>query len=229
MRLILEKIKQNIWGIAVVIPFVMLLWTIPDLQRAQDEINDTLLHGKMLEVEHIVDVIAAASEANPSRTWGHHLSNIKDSVGYLDELPLVFAAAYMPTNNGLEIITRRDNATTFSPLVYPEFLTAVKNSERGELVIGFHPDGGLYRDMHLYFRWMPLYSPPDERYLVVTAVSEFSITIKVADWVLSTPLRNTIMTGLICLWNIIMSLRMGKIWSKRKGEKNRLEAGDSDV
>ena len=208
----------------------MLLWTIPDLQKAQDEINDALLHGKMLEVEHIVDVLAAAVEADPYRPYNYHLSNVCGSIEALDKLPLVYAAGYINTGNGLVRITERDNATNFDPFNYPQFVAAIEEySDVGRVVLGFKPDGAPYRDMRLYFRWIPQYSEPNSRYLIVTAVSEYSITIKVADWVLSTPLRNTISTGFVSLLNIIMSLRMGKIWRKRKGEKNRLEAGDSDV
>ena len=214
----------------MLIPFVMLLWTIPDLQNAQDEITKTLLHGKMLEVEHIVDTVAAAVEASPTRPWNYHITNVHDSITHVDGLPFVYAAGYLETVNGLIRITERDNATNFDPFAYPEFIEAIEqHSDFGRIVLGFTPDNGPYRDMRLYFRWMPQYSGEGNRYLVVTAVSEYSITIKVADWVLSTPLRNTISTGFVSILNIIMSLRMGSIWRKRKGKKHRSEVGGSDV
>ena len=62
-------------------------------------------------------------------------------------------------------------------------MEAVSNQERGNLIIGYTPDEQSYRDVYIYFRWMPLYSPEGEQYLVVMGVTEYSIVAKTHAWI----------------------------------------------
>jgi len=189
---------------------------------AVKEIRQTLLKEKYIEVVNIVDMLSAAVEANPERHWSEHEQNIKDSIEYFDTLPQIFAAAYKVIDGELIIFTKRVYETSpLEPLERPEFIEAVFSNEQGSIVIGDTPENQQYRDVYLYYRWMPIYSAPNERYLIVTGVSYYSVSSAVPLWVsvgqwVSMGITFAINTGLI-----ILLVRLGYIYESRQGDKWR--------
>ena len=166
----------------LLLPLVIIYTQFFYFRGASVEIKQALLQEKHAEITHCVDMLGAAVDANIYRDWEAHQRNIVDSVEYLDNLYQVYAGAYKETPDGLVLITDRQFETSiFEPFDYPEFVAAV-TEERGSLVIGYTPEQQEYRELHLYFRWMPSYSDPSERYLVVAGVSEHSVTAQVSEW-----------------------------------------------
>jgi hypothetical protein len=181
-----------------------------------------MLREKYLEVLHAADMLAAAVEANPQREWIDHERNIIDSIEYLDRLYQVYAAAYKPTDGGLALLTNRYYETTpLEPIDYTIFMEAIFAQESGDLVIGFAPENQPYLDVHLYYRWMPRYSPAGERYLVVTGVTERSIVSKIPLWVSTGQWAGMAVTFTLNIWLVVLLTRLGYIYEQRKGDKWR--------
>ena len=175
---------------------------------ANREIQNALLQEKYVEIVHSVDMLAAAVEANPGRLWQDHERNITDSVEYLDQLYQVYAAAYRPVDGGFTLITERFYETSpFEPFDFCEFTDAINGQDSGGIVIGYAPEGQAYRELYIYFRWMPLYSQPDERYLVIGGVSVHSVTVSVPQWVSAGQLANMGVTFALQIFCVLLYLR----------------------
>ena len=204
------------------IPILFLLLNAFYFQYATEEIQKAMLKQKLLEVTDATNMLAAAVEGNEERFWLDHELNIKNSAEFLDKLYQIYGAAYKQTDNGLELITDRSYETSpFEPLEYPEFVEAVTGSERGNLIINYAPENQDYRDLHIYFRWMPLYSPENERFLVIAGVSKYSIITKISTLVSVGQWVNTLITFLLNMVLIIMLARLGYIYDQRTGDKWR--------
>ena len=206
------------WTIALLVPaaFLIMLCFLNALITA--EINKNLLDNKREEIHNELGMIAAAVNADPNDPWDSHKENILQFMKFLDAKPLTFAAAYLQDGSDLLLMTERDNATNFDPRNFTEFREKIKKQDVGEIVIGFTPTGGVYRDMYLSFVWVPDYSESHERYLLVAAVSKFSITIKLNRWVSIALLVGVIACTLVLGWLIYCKLVLGHISGMRWGD-----------
>jgi hypothetical protein len=171
-------------------------------------------------------MLAAVVDADLNREWFDHERNIQNSMEFLDRLYQVYGSAYKIADGQLVLITERFYETSpFEPLEFPEFWDAIFTQESGSLIIGYTPEGQDYRDLHLYFRWMPLYFPADERYLVIAGVSKDSITSTLALWVSIGQWVSMAITFLINAWLITLLARLGYIYEERDGDKWRDRKG----
>ena len=148
------------------------------------QIEDAFLRERVATTTDAVDMLAAGVEAFPGRPWYDHELNIRDAVEHLDQLYQVYAAAFKSVGDGgpVQITGRYYETSPFEPYDYSEFAEAASSMERGHIVVNYAPENQGYRDLHLYFRWMPLYSGSGERYLVVTGVSKHSIISRAYVW-----------------------------------------------
>ena len=206
----------------ILLPIVILVLNAFYFQIASENIQETILQEKFIEVQNHVNMLASAVEANKTRKWIDHESNIVDSVEYLCRLPQTFAATYKPENGKLKLISTIKNEREFDPRDYDMFTKAIEQ-ESGEITLSFTPTNGAPRDMHVYFTHMPLYAPPSERYLVVAAVSKYSVVTSIPEWVSSGQWLSMIVTFFINVWLIILIAKLGTI--KEQREKEQRESG----
>jgi hypothetical protein len=191
----------------LLVPIIFLVANAFYFAHATREIENAMLHEKLVEIINATNGLAAAVEGNPDRLWTDHELNIKNSVEFFDNLYQIYGGAYRCTDNGLELVTYRAYETSpFEPLDYPEFVEAINNNASGNITINYAPEEQEYRDLHLYYRWMPLYSPPNERYLVITGVSKYSIVTKIPHWVSAGQWVSTVFTFLLNMWLITLFL-----------------------
>jgi hypothetical protein len=224
------KILNSKWKYLLLVPIVFLAMSGIYFRHAAKEIQNALLGEKYKEAIDIVDILAAAVEANTERQWQDHEQNIVASVEYTDRLYQVYAEAYKPIDGELVSITERFYETSpFAPFEFAEFIEMAAAKESGSLVIGYTPDDQDYRGLHLYFRWMPLYSPPDERYLVIVGISRYSVVSTVPLWVSAAQWASMGLTFAINVSLILLLARLGYIYDLRHGNKWRKEDGDDDV
>ena len=200
---------------AFLIPLLLLaIMSIIYVYVAQ-ETERAFLASKYDEVKNEVGMIAAAANADPDDPWDSHEDNIREFMKFLDAKPFTFAAAYKPDAGELTLMTERDNATNLDPRTFDVFMDAIYTAEQGELVFDFTPEGMDTRAMHLYFEWVPNYSKPTEKYLLVAAVSRYSVTIKVPYWITLAPLVGVALAFLVCVWAIILKVGLGHVSGMR--------------
>ena len=208
----------------LLIPVIFLIANAFYFMHATQEIENTLLMEKYTETINMVDMLAAAVEANDDRYWEDHEQNIVDSVEFTDKLYQVYAGAFKPVDGDLVLISERIvHSAPFDPLVYDEFITAISEQESGRVDVWYGEGTQYSRELHLYFKWMPLYSMPGERYLVVAGVSHYSVTVNVPMWVSAGQWGSMGVTFIINVSLILLLARLGHVYEQRDGDKWRKE------
>jgi len=207
------------------IPLVILAFLAEAMYYASKKIDAAQLQEKYIQIIESVDMIAAAVEANPDRIWYDHEANIRDSIEYLDGLYQIYGAAYKLIDGKLEIITTRVYETSiFEPLEYPELMEEIFANDSGRHAIGYTPRNQTFRTLYIYYRWMPLYSPHGDRYLVIGGVSEHSIQNRISLLETGWLWIAVIVTAAITIWPVILLIRLGHIYESRNGpDKYRAE------
>jgi len=213
--------KKFIFFLALLFLIVNSYWNLHSARL----IDEALLEEKLIETINCVDMLCAAIDANPELDWWYHEENIKVAMTFADSMPMTFAAAYKPVDSELVLITERDYATNFEPFLFEEFLTAIDSKESGELILGFTPENGKYRDVRIYYRWLPAYSPDGEQYLVVAGVSKYSVTVSISAIFTIGQWISTIILTILFLIFIYLDAVLGYIWFKRGKEPWRDETG----
>jgi len=194
---------------------------------ATKEIQRALLNEKHIEIVNALEMLGAAVDANPNRQWLDHESYVRESVEFIDKKDQVYACLYKVIAGELVPISERFYETSpLEPTESNEFVDLVFTQENGDFIIGYEPDNQAHREMHLHFRWLPLYSPENERYLVVAGVSEYSVTTVISMWVSVGQWISLLVTFGLNMWLVLLLVRLGGVYADRKGEKWRKEWSD---
>ena len=179
-------------------------------------IKSTQLEEKFVEIKNIIDTVAAAINADADTHWTYHERNVIAHTESIDRLEQVYAAAYKYDGESLVLMTVREYETSpLDPFDFPESDVMFSGAESGRFLIRYKPDFQTERDMHLYYRWMPSYSAPYEKYLVIGGVTEYSIQTQIptiftiGQWV-----GTVIITALFFIF-VFVDLALGHIWSQR--------------
>jgi hypothetical protein len=190
------------------------------------EVNTALLNEKYLEKKHDIGILAETIDGflAADEDWNiyDYTKAIAGVTEYIDGLPMTFAAAYRDEGDGLTPVSGRTasyEASPFDPLSDPEFLIAIKDNENGELTILFEPEGEELREMFVYFKWIPTDPELSNRFLVVAAVSSYSISTPMASWVSIGQWISMGVTFALELMLVILLVRLGHIYEQRDGRQ----------
>jgi len=194
-------------------PILLLVINALYFSAVTKEIDKALLEEKYDEIVLTIDMLSEAVEANPTRLWEEHEHNIVHSVEFLDKQFQIYAEVFKAVGDDLVSITQRYAETSlFEVFSYPMFCTAIASQESGKLSIGYTPQHQDYRELLLYFRWMPLYSDPSQRFLVVAGVSHHSVTVSIAEWVTIGQLASMMATFLINIMLVLLLARLSHLY-----------------
>ena len=213
----------------LLLPIVIAVLACVYFQNAIISINDTLLAEKLTEKQLELDLICNQVDMLIARDddWEryNYEAMLEDSITLLDGLPMTYAAIF---SQDLENLGARSPSyqEAFEPFAASEYLVeAVLSNEQGHAVIPFTPAESVERDMHLYYRWVPTDQSLNNRYLVMVAISRFSITNQVAEWVTKGAI---VLISTVTVFNIIMVMliaKLGWVYQARAGDKYRKELG----
>jgi len=208
------------------LPILFLVLNALYYKYVSEEITGALLNEKYIEIVNAIDMLDAVVMADPERQWLDYEANICDSIEFLDGLYQVYAGAYKYIDDQLVLITERFYETSpLEPLEYDEFNNTVKTQESGTLEIGYTPERQPYMEFKLYYKWMPQYSPKDERFLVVAGVSLYSVVSNISIWVSVGQWVSAVITLFLNIWLILLITRLGSVYDNRKKEKWRENRG----
>jgi len=192
------------------LPVVILLLNVLVGQYAFRKTETTMLKEKLIEVTNSIDVLAAGIESDTERPWYEHEQRIIGSVEFLDGLYQVYGGAYKMAGGELTLITARTYETSaIEPMEYPEFAETVYCEKAGGYIIGYTPEKQTYRELHLYFRWIPINNTPGEQFLVVGGVSKYSIVSQISIWVYIGQWLSIGVTFILNCWLIALFVRNG--------------------
>jgi len=204
------------------VPILFLLFNAIYFKNVTKQIEEALVAEKNVAMHDLLDMMFVAVQANPDRDWEEHEKNIQHSIRFVDSLYMVFAAAYKPNEDcfDLVLITERNYATNFNPLEFDRFQTAIHEADSGDLVISFIPTMGVEEGnvvtYHLYFRWMPMYTPANQRYLLVTGVSKHSVVTRIPILISAGQWVNTFITFALNATMIVIVIHVNSEYNKYK-------------
>jgi hypothetical protein len=177
----------------ILIPVLFLIINAFFCKYAIREIENNILREKSLDIFHATEMLAIAAE-----TSIEYERTIINSVEFLDNLHQVFAAVYKLNNGELILLNDRHfESSIFEPMDYLEFVDTIFKHDYGESIIGYTPDSQVYREMLLFFRWMPLSPSEGTKYLVVTGVSKWSISHNIPVWISAVQWASMLVTFLL--------------------------------
>ena len=190
----------------LLIPLLFLICDAVYWRYATKEIDDSHLREKYVEIVNFVDMLTITVNADVARGRSGYGDGIRDATEFIDNLHQVFAAAYRlePDGNLLLLTSRTYETSIFEPLDYPSFCEKIQTGDSGEITIGYTPENQAYRELHLYFRWMPTVINAAEKYLVVAGISEHSVTSHMALWVSIGQWVSTIIVFSLIVWLVVM-------------------------
>ena len=182
------------------------------------EIPRVLLAEKFEEKQQAVDGIAGDIDGLIQRDsdWGTYDYEwmLAQRMAAEDAKAFTFAALY---SEALDNLSARHPSYTsaYEPLELPEFRGQVQIQEHGTAVLPFTPEGQPERDMHIYFRWVPTDTELEHRYLLVVAISEYSITNSISEWVSWGGVAEIGLMIVITFVNAYMAIRAGTFTDQR--------------
>ena len=179
-------------------------------------IKSAQLEEKYVEIKNIIDTVAAAINADPGTDWTYHERNVIAHTESIDRLDQVYAAAYKYDGVTPVLITAREYETSpLDPFDFPESDVMFTGEESGRFLIRYKPAYQSARDMHLYYRWMPSYSAPYEKYLVIGGVTEYSIQTQIPTIFTIGQWIGTVIITLLFFVFVFIDLTLGHIWAQR--------------
>ena len=101
----------------------------------------------------------------------------------------------------------------FDPLSYPDFKTSIQTSEIGDKLYHFDPTVGPARDVYLHYRWIPTGGEYSDRFLVVVAISKYSIVTQTSTWYQLGAIALTVTTTIL---NLIIIVALTRLADERK-------------
>lgn len=169
----------------VLIPLVVSFFALLFFSFAYKQIMKGKFLDKAYSINHHIDLMALQINKfiEIDDDWGlyNYEPIIKEQTEYVDQLPLVYAAAY---NDDLELLTDRqvsDVKISFDPFIYPEFVDRMFQPS-GELSVTY--DDGIRKpyEMMVYWRWIPD-GELEHKYVIITGVSRYAIMEEFESWI----------------------------------------------
>ena len=200
----------------ILIPLVFLLLNAVYYRYMMAEINNKLLQEKFNQVIADVDILGQSiSEfVNTDHDWGvyDYADKVCKLTATIGNLPNTIADVYRKTEFGLVMLSQRAaGQKSFDPLLYQQFNAAVAKQEHGQLVLNWTADNQKIQHMYVYFRWIPTGPKYENRFLVVVAVSQQSITTPMALWVSAGQWASMAITFLLETWLVLLVCSLGRI------------------
>jgi len=208
----------------VLVPLLVMLLATGYFAWVTSEINTTLLAEKRLEKQLEIDLIADQIDdfIEADEDWYTYAYEpiITKRLASLDAQPFTFAALYDSSLNNVSARTPSYNSF-FEPVDHLGFVDEVRRNASGHSILSYEPDGEEARDMYIYYRWIPTDSTLQGRYLAVVAVSNYSVTNRISDWVGIGAMGLIIVVTALNVILAILLTRLGHIYEQRNGGKHR--------
>jgi hypothetical protein len=189
------------------LPVVFLLLNAFFFEKVTEQIKITIMNEKRIEVENHVRMLAAAVEQDKDRPWINHEQTLIKAVNSIEERPAIFACMYKRVGDHWNAVSAHSDDIELNPFTYSEFRVMIAENESGSVEVPYARDGQKEQTWCIYFQYLPMYKQPENRYLVVTGISEQSVATTIPMWVSAGQWGSTIITFML---NIILVMTMAK-------------------
>ena len=211
------------WRFLLLIPLIILIAQSMYFRHVINAVQHDLLMEKYHETQVSVDVLGVMVEACPTMDCKACVIKTIHAVEYIDLLHQVYGAAYRIVDGEPVLLTQRFcEVSQLDPFDYPEFVRAINEYNYGQFKIYYQPSpGDTWRDLYMYFRWMPFDPTSEDRILAIIGVSRYSVVSEISSWVSAGIWISTIVTFLINAFLVGLLARLGHVYENRTGEKWR--------
>ena len=183
------------------IPITVMILSSVFFSMLRKQGETSLINEKFAEKKLEVAMMANHADAFIAKDndWGQQHDYYQQSLVFdmeaLDKQNQTYAVVF---DSNLKQLSKQDFYNGgFDPMLYPSFLDAVRVNDMGDMVFHYTPAdtaaNGPERDVYVHYRWIPTGSSYQDRFLVVVAISKYTIVTKTAGW------SNTGVAALIAL------------------------------
>lgn len=102
-----------------------------------------------------------------------------------------------------------------NPLVYPEFVEAVRNNEHGSLTYWYETAQAGGRYIHMYYRWVPTDATHTSRYLIAVGISKYTVQERIDPRVTYGTVAALVVAAAYILLYAYREIRLGYIAEER--------------
>ena len=171
----------SVWFLLLVPLFTLAIDIIVNWNVEKD-VRRVMLEEKLLEAKTNVDMIGTLIESNLTRDVEDNKTIVIELVNFIDRIDQVYCAAYKMGDDDAPILIsdRWAETSIFEPFDYEYLEDLIYSENSGSAVIGYTPKNQTFRELYVYFRWVPAEGEP--RYLVLAGVSENAIQTKLDYW-----------------------------------------------
>jgi phage anti-repressor protein len=194
----------------ILLPVVFLLLNAVFFKNTSDQILDTILNEKRVEVENHVKMLAALADEGKYRPWIKSDQNIIEAVKFIDESPATFAGAYKRIDGEWENVSKRDDDIAIKMFKDIHFRAMIEQNERGRLEAPLAQPGDSATAGHIYFQQLPMHEPPENRYLIVTNISKESLVTPIPFWMSAGQWGSSVFTLLLNIILVVTLVRNRK-------------------
>ena len=226
----LTVFNHPVWKYLVIVPMLISIGFGILNGYVSREAKAKLLEEKFVEKIRAIDRIAGDIDFFADTVgWGALGLNeqiLSRSMADEDAQPMTYAALFTET---FENVSARSPSysSAFEPLEDSAYCGFVRSNDSGVYLMPYTPADAPEREMHIYHRWVPSDNRLEGRYLLIVAISEYSITNNLASWVNASLLSQTayLFVTTICLTLLIVKAGVflgkrekaqdGTIWRER--------------
>ena len=174
--------------ISILVPTIIAILVLLFFGMLQKEIELMLLSEKVVEKAGSIDMITEQADrfvlhnGKWDENYEIYLDTLLGSVEMIDRLPMTYAAVF---DHALQNVSARSpsyEGSPFEPNADLGFIQAVQANDSGDYELPFTPPGAEERTMYIHYRWLPSDAATVNRFLVVVAISRFTINTRIATW-----------------------------------------------
>ena len=186
-------------------------------------IYDTMLQEKIIDRQLDTDIVCTQIDKfieNDNDWNSYDYASILSAVAYFMDAAHrsgSYTELFDHNLNGLSKRSPLFEGAPFDPRDYPELIEAVNANESGHVTVSFDKVDVPEHDLHLYFRWIPTDNTLENRLIIITGVSKFSINTAIGDEIIYGAVVLIIITAIFNIGTVIMLCQLGYIRNLRKG------------
>ena len=166
----------------LLVPIIIFLLSTFYFKYASERIAGVMLEEKRKDVANHLTMLKEAIDATKDRPSKDNEPNIAACSEFINSMDNVYSWAYKRVDNEWKLLSEFKGPAAFLKL-RDEIFVRAEGKTSGSFFIDYAPEDGPSRRLHISFEQMPMYVYEEERYLIFTGISVFSLASHVPSWV----------------------------------------------
>ena len=199
----------------LLIPVVIFIISSVYYMYASERIAGAMLEEKRKDVSHHLRMLMMAINATYDRHWEESEPYVAACTEFINSMEKTYSWAYKREKGEWKLLSEWRGPKEFLQL-REEIFARAEGQTSGSFYIDYEPVGGPSRKLHISFEQMPMYASQEERYLIFTGISMFSLVSTIPDWVSAGQWTSMIIA--LCM-NILLMVWIAQV---RRAEQNNI-------